>query len=125
VYRKITKETTELLTNQTLIKLRNAGIFGSNYLNKVPVQDSTFEQVYYLPCEISLNDALKQINFCGFRLNDQAVKQTEFALFGGKKLPKDTPLEEILPADQSHFAVIELNPENLFSNTTIDNICKN
>lgn len=31
----------------------------------------------------------------------------------------------MLPSDQSHFAVIELNPESLFSNTTIDSICKN
>lgn len=70
VYKNVTKESTELLTNQTLIKMKNVGIFGSNYLNKVPVQDSTYEHVYYLPCEISLSDALKQINLCGFRLND-------------------------------------------------------
>jgi hypothetical protein len=43
---------------------------------------------------------------------------------GGKSLAKEAPLEEVLPSDQTHFTVIELNPENLFSNTTIDSICK-
>ncbi len=47
-------------------------------MNNVPVQDSTSENVYYLPCEMTLNDVLKQVNFCGFRLNEETIKQTQF-----------------------------------------------
>lgn len=79
LYKNVTQQTSELLTNQTLIKLKNLGIFGPSYMNKVPVQDSTSENIYYLPCEMSLNDILRQVNLCGLRLNEDAVKSTVFS----------------------------------------------
>ncbi len=41
LYKIVNDDISQLLTNQTLIKLNNLGIFGSNYMNNVPVQDST------------------------------------------------------------------------------------
>jgi hypothetical protein len=54
--------------------LKNVGIFGANYLNSLPLQNSTFEKIYYLPVEMSLEDIAKQINICGYKLSNEAVK---------------------------------------------------
>jgi hypothetical protein len=77
-----------------LYKLKNIGIFGSSYLNDVPVQDSTFEKVYYLPCEMTLSDVLKQVNLCGYKLNEESIKATQFFELNSKtELNKESPLE--------------------------------
>jgi len=52
------------------MNLKNVGIFGSNYINSLPSQNSTFEQIYYLPVEMSIEDIAKQINICGYKLSN-------------------------------------------------------
>jgi hypothetical protein len=55
------------------MNLKNTGIFGEKYANIIPVQDSTFEKIYFIPSEMSLNDVLKQINICGLRLSEESI----------------------------------------------------
>lgn len=63
----------ELLTNQTLLNLKNPPLFDGKYRCKLPVQQSTYEHLYFLPKEMTIRDVLNHFSLCGFRIPEESA----------------------------------------------------
>ena len=97
-----------LLTNSTLLSLKNPWILEDKYRSVLPLKNSTPERCYLVPSEMKLTELLKYIQICGFTIHkDDISKVTLVNQLTGNTLPQDLTVGAALQQQEHPFLRLE------------------
>ena len=87
--------------------MENPWILPSKYHSIQPLKISTFEKIYFLPQEISVEEILKQINIGGFRIHSKDIQNVELKNhINQKNIDHSTKLRDVVKEQEESFVKI-------------------